>query len=92
LEWAVFLSGENCLLNFRQLGKQAFLAVDWWGDFSTEVTHDKEADSFPIALHTGYKWVEITSNLVQALRLFKPGSFASGADWLCVTSRLRKKS
>ena len=32
-----FLTGENCLFEFRQLGKQPFLAVGWRGAFHRPV-------------------------------------------------------
>ena len=35
--FAAFLTGENCLFDFRQLGKQPLLAVGRWGAFHRPV-------------------------------------------------------
>jgi hypothetical protein len=56
-------------------------------DFSMGVADkdDRWEVQFQFELQKAFKWLEPAYKLVQALRLFKPGSFCRGPDWLCIT-------
>jgi hypothetical protein len=58
------------------------------GDFSMQVTRENEKVRLTIERQAALKCLEPAYNLVQALRLFKPGSFCRGPDWLCYTLEL----
>ena len=56
--------------------------------FSIRISEDTDVGGRQVSMEFDKEWFTVASDLVRMLRLFKPGHFARGSEWVCITRQL----